>query len=60
VKRRCHHCTVSFDKQVLGIANATFQKMKKLENIKKNWDEMSTNLFQHEANIERSCARFEK
>jgi hypothetical protein len=30
----------------------TFEKMKKLENIKKKkWDEMSTNLFQHEATL---------
>ncbi len=29
----------------------TLEKMKKLENIKNNWDEMSTNLFQHDATL---------
>lgn len=53
VKRRCHHCIVSLDKQVLGITNVTFEKMKQLENIKKNWDEMSTNLFQHETTLRK-------
>lgn len=51
VKRKCRYCTVSLDKQVLKIANVTLEKMKKLENIKKNWDEMFTNLFQHEATL---------
>jgi hypothetical protein len=53
VKRRCHNCTVSLDKQVLGITNVTLEKMKKLENIKNNRDEMSTNFFQHEATLKK-------
>jgi hypothetical protein len=35
LKRRCHHCIISLDKQVLRIANAILEKNEKVGKHKK-------------------------